>query len=173
MSSRCRERTAAAALLVAVALAAFGAAGCKRETRRFREVPPTGADVAAVAATGKNPYEENAWAVSEGQRFFDAYNCSGCHAHGGGGMGPALMDTVWLYGSEPKQVAASIVEGRPNGMPAFRDRIPEPQVWQLVAYVRSLSGLQPKPPVTSARPDHMQYRQQELPTASQRRAADR
>jgi cytochrome c oxidase cbb3-type subunit 3 len=145
---------------MAVAMGALGAAGCKREIRRFREAPPTGADVAVAAAAGKNPYEENAWAVSEGQRFFDAYNCSGCHAHGGGGMGPALMDSVWIYGSDPAPVATSIRDGRPNGMPAFRNRIPEPQIWQLAAYVRSLSGLQPKPPVASARSDHMQYQQQ-------------
>jgi cytochrome c oxidase cbb3-type subunit 3 len=37
-------------------------------------------------------------------------------------------------------VAASILQGRPNGMPAFAGRIPEDQVWQLVAYVRSMSG---------------------------------
>jgi cytochrome c oxidase cbb3-type subunit 3 len=121
--------------------------------------------VAAAAAAGRNPYEGNAWTVAEGRRFYDAYNCAGCHAHGGGGMGPALMDTVWRYGREPAQVAASILDGRPNGMPAFRDRIPEPQVWQLVAYLRSLSGLAPQYGV-SARPDHMQYyRQQELPAA--------
>ena len=33
------------------------------------------------------------------------------------------------------------MKGRPNGMPSFRGRIPEDQIWQLVAYVRSLSGL--------------------------------
>jgi cytochrome c oxidase cbb3-type subunit 3 len=157
MSSRFRER--AMSFLPLVALAALGAVGCERETRRFREAPPTALNVAAAAAAGRNPYEENAWALSEGERFFEAYNCVGCHAHGGGGMGPALMDKQWLYGSEPAQVAASIVDGRPNGMPAFRDRIPEPQVWQLVAYVRSLSGIAHTYAVP-ARADHMQYRQQ-------------
>lgn len=33
------------------------------------------------------------------------------------------------------------MEGRPNGMPSFRGRIPEGQAWELVAYVRSMSGL--------------------------------
>ena len=33
------------------------------------------------------------------------------------------------------------MEGRPNGMTAFRGRIPEEQAWEIVAYVRSLSGL--------------------------------
>jgi cytochrome c oxidase cbb3-type subunit 3 len=50
------------------------------------------------------------------------------------------MDDVWIYGSEPVNIVATIVQGRPNGMPSFGGRIPESQVWQLVAYVRSLSG---------------------------------
>jgi cytochrome c oxidase cbb3-type subunit 3 len=81
-------------------------------------------------------------------------NCSGCHANGGGGMGPALMDTEWTYGSQPDQVFASIAEGRPNGMPSWKSRLSDQQIWELVAYVRSLSGLTP----TGARPsreDHM------------------
>jgi cytochrome c oxidase cbb3-type subunit 3 len=59
-------------------------------------------------------------------------------------MGPALMDDYWIYGSEPQNIFATIVQGRPNGMPSFRNRIPEYQVWELAAYVRSLSGLLPK-----------------------------
>jgi cytochrome c oxidase cbb3-type subunit 3 len=59
-------------------------------------------------------------------------------------MGPALMDAKWLYGSDPAQIFTTIMDGRPNGMPAFRGRIPEEQAWQLVAYVRSMSGLTPK-----------------------------
>ncbi len=85
-------------------------------------------------------YEANAYAVSQGQRWFRWYNCAGCHSHGGGGIGPPLMDDKWLYGSAPAQIAASIVQGRPNGMPSFAGRIPDDQVWQLVAYVRSMSG---------------------------------
>jgi mono/diheme cytochrome c family protein len=27
------------------------------------------------------------------------------------------MDDKWLYGSEPENIVASILEGRPNGMP--------------------------------------------------------
>jgi cytochrome c oxidase cbb3-type subunit 3 len=69
-------------------------------------------------------------------------------------MGPALMDAKWIYGSEPEQIFASVMEGRPNGMPSFRGKIPEDQVWQIAAYVRSLGGLTP----TGAEPgreDHM------------------
>jgi cytochrome c oxidase cbb3-type subunit 3 len=86
-------------------------------------------------------YQENAYAMNEGKRLFDSYNCSGCHAHGGGSIGPALMDASWIYGSEPPNIFATIVEGRPNGMPSFRGKVPDFQVAQLVAYVRSMSGL--------------------------------
>jgi cytochrome c oxidase cbb3-type subunit 3 len=125
---------------------------CEREERGFRVEPPSasrinsktlsdlqpGARLPVVAV--KNEYEENAYAVSEGKRLFDAYNCTGCHSHGGGGMGPPLMDARWIYGSGPEQIFSTIVEGRPNGMPSFRNKVPDFQVWQLAAYVRSMSG---------------------------------
>ena len=59
-------------------------------------------------------------------------------------MGPALMDASWVYGKTPGDVFITIMDGRPNGMPSFRGRIPEEQAWQIVAYVRSLSGLVPE-----------------------------
>ena len=155
----------AAALLVLVLLAA----GCEREARRFRDSPPAarGADVsvsglrpgprAAPSANQPGPYEGNAWAVSEGQRNFRQFNCVGCHFNGGGGIGPALMDRQWIYGSKPAQIFASIVEGRPNGMPAFQGKLTDQQVWELVAYVRSLSG-QLRKDVEPGRDEHMNAR---------------
>ena len=92
--------------------------------------------------------------------LFNQMNCVGCHAHGGGGMAPALMDDEWLYGSEPENIYDTIVEGRPNGMPAWRDRLSNQQVWQLVAYVRSLSGIGPKA-ARSGRGDEMMYQPSE------------
>ncbi len=66
------------------------------------------------------------------------YNCIGCHANGGGGIGPPLIKQQWIYGGEPANIFDTIVKGRPNGMPAWGDRIPEYQIWQIVAYVRSM-----------------------------------
>jgi len=86
--------------------------------------------------------------------LFASMNCSGCHSNGGGGMGPALMDDNWIYGSDPDQVFASIAEGRPNGMPAWKYRLNNQQIWELVTYVRSLSGLIPKG-ARPSRSDHM------------------
>ena len=139
---------------------------CQREERRFREEPPA-ATATAVSLTDlqpgpafvlthtQGPYDNNAYAISEGQRLFSWYNCSGCHSHGGGGMGPPLMDDEWIYGSDPSQIFSTIVEGRPNGMPTFRGKIPNYQVWQLVAYVRALSG-QGSKAARPGREDNMQ-----------------
>jgi cytochrome c oxidase cbb3-type subunit III len=146
-------RTLVIASLVAAALAA-----CEREKREFQSPPETPARdptrVGAITPGGGAPLrpgakptpdrselDENAYAVNQGKRLFRWYNCSGCHGGGGGGgMGVTLMDAEWRYGHQPAAIYASIVQGRPNGMPAFGGRIPDDQIWQLVAYVRSLSG---------------------------------
>ena len=89
----------------------------------------------------KSPYQDNAWGISEGKRLYSAYNCSGCHGlNGGGAIGPPLMDDLWIYGSHPDQIYASISQGRPDGMPSFCGHIPTQQIWQLVAYVEAMSG---------------------------------
>ena len=140
-----------ALLLLALALTA----GCERELRPLTVEPPAAdralgarlTDLQPGPPTGDvhaaNAYERNAFMMNEGKRLYEQFNCVGCHAHGGGGMGPPLMDSLWIYGAAPEQVFSTIVEGRPNGMPSFGGRIADYQVWQLVAYVRSMSGLVP------------------------------
>jgi cytochrome c oxidase cbb3-type subunit 3 len=158
MSSRFREL-----LVLACALAL---SGCHREERRLAE-PPPGAQAtrsivqSSLRAGGLPPppeqpfsYDTNAYAVAQGKQLFEQFNCTGCHAHGGGAIGPPLMDAEWIYGSRPENIFATIVEGRPNGMPSFGGLIPEQQVWQLVAYVRSLGGMVRKD-VDPSRSDHL------------------
>jgi cytochrome c oxidase cbb3-type subunit 3 len=110
--------------------------GCEREQRQY-QIPAAQSSSRAPEATR---YEENAYAVAQGKTLFRWFNCNGCHSAGGGGMGPALMDAQWNYGSEPQAIYETIMNGRPKGMPAFRGRITDDQAWQLVAYVRSMSG---------------------------------
>jgi cytochrome c oxidase cbb3-type subunit III len=129
-----------------------GTTACEREQREFQQSPPsTAAPLVRVSKlqpgpvlitdSTVGPYGDNAYEMSQGKQLFSKMNCVGCHSHGGGGMGPALMDDTWTYGSDPAQIFATIVQGRPNGMPAFRGKLSNDQVWQLVAYVRSLSGI--------------------------------
>ena len=143
------------AALLAVALTASAlAAACEREARPFNG--RTSIDASVAPAGARNPYAGNAWGVAEGKRLFTAYNCVGCHANGGGGMGPPLMDERWTYGSDDASVFATIAKGRPNGMPAFESRVPESQIWMLAAYVQSMSGRLPMD-VLPSRADHMRY----------------
>jgi cytochrome c oxidase cbb3-type subunit 3 len=146
---------------------------CHREQRNLTPDAASSARVMPVRVSGlqpgpkqlgataiNNPYEGNAYAISEGQRLFEQYNCSGCHFHGGGGIGPALMDDEWIYGSSPANIYTSIAEGRPNGMPSYGGHIPDYQIWELATYVRSLGGLEGKLAV-SPRPDEMMPRRAE------------
>jgi len=133
MSSRCRSAIAGGAALVLFATLA----ACDREQRQYR-IP---AALASSDAPLGTPNDQNAYALAQGKQWFRWFNCGGCHASGGGGMGPALMDDEWRYGSSPEEIRRTILDGRPNGMPSFRGRISEEQVGQLVAYVRSMSGL--------------------------------
>ncbi len=96
----------------------------------------------------KDPFGQNSVALTEGRQLFVRYNCSGCHGgHAGGGMGPSLRDPVWIYGSSDAHIFASIAEGRGKGMPSWGNQIPQEQIWQLVAYIKSLRTPQePEPP---------------------------
>jgi cytochrome c oxidase cbb3-type subunit 3 len=90
----------------------------------------------------RNPFDGDSAAAQHGRMWFDQFNCSGCHGgHAGGGMGPSLRDDEWIYGNSDAQVYGAIVDGRAHGMPAWGGRIPEPQVWQLVTYIRTLGTL--------------------------------
>ena len=153
MSSRCLVR-----LLLVVT---FTLAGCQRENRAFHDDAPRVHNVSPTSfSAGGTPqpvvkdaraveYEDNAFHISEGKRYYEWYNCYSCHAAGGGDIGPPLMDDEWRYGGEIEQIVSSILEGRPNGMPSFSNHIPEQQVWEIAAYVRSMSGNAAKDAVPS------------------------
>ena len=86
-----------------------------------------------------NPMNGDREALAVGRRLFNWYNCSGCHGdHAGGGMGPSLRDEVWIYGGTDQQIFNSIYQGRTKGMPAWGTKIPAEQIWQIVAYIKSL-----------------------------------
>jgi cytochrome c oxidase cbb3-type subunit 3 len=139
--------------------------GCQRE-QRVLDPGSAGTQVAdgtaltevhaggASSISEISKYENSAYAVAEGKRLYSSYNCVGCHAQGGGAIGPALMDSVWIYGSKPQQIYSDIVQGRPNGMPSFAGKLAQYQVWELVAYVRSMSGQLPSD-IAPSRSDQM------------------
>jgi cytochrome c oxidase cbb3-type subunit 3 len=175
--------------LILVLLLLLWFCACEREQRRFTEIAPASgrprpahiselrpgspeapaADPTSISMPTKNaegPYDGNGWAISEGKRLYTWFNCVGCHANGGGGMGPPLMDEKWIYGSDSESIHSSIVSGRPNGMPAFGGKLADQQVWQLVAYVRALGGIVRKD-LRPGRNDDMAVRPSEQAMESQ------
>lgn len=128
---------------------------CQREQRAVRpdpaigdvepkitmstNTPGTSSPMSEPSAYGQR-YKDNAYQISQGKQFYSWFNCNGCHANGGGGSGPPLMDDSWIYGGSIDNIVSTILEGRPNGMPSFRGKLTNDQVWQIAAYVLSMSG---------------------------------
>src|ERR1700758_839007 len=157
MCSRSRnpERWAVVARLRPIAVAAVLAvaannAGAQQDTAPGAGRGPNEVSVTSLFPNGATPprppdaiggrFDGNKFAIADGQLLFGQMNCTGCHFNGGGGMGPALMSGHWRYGGRIDQIYASIAQGRPNGMPSWQDNFQPQQIWELAAYVKSLSA---------------------------------
>lgn len=162
MSSRSRTHKA---VLIGAALAAL--AGCgKNDHTSVAQAAPDHPSTQGTAVSplfpggGSAPppdpqdasYDGNAQAISEGKRLFDWYNCSGCHFHGAGGIGPSLIDSTWTYGDKIDQIYASIYQGRPNGMPSWGGKLSTTEIWELAAYIRSAAKDAESVPIPTSPP---------------------
>jgi cytochrome c oxidase cbb3-type subunit 3 len=110
---------------------------------QFMQVPVSNLSPGAVPSRPeiRNPAASDPQALMRGMTYFSKFNCSGCHAdNGGGGMGPALSNTIFIYGGQPENIYLSIYQGRPNGMPAWGSSLPDAVVWDLVTYIQSISN---------------------------------
>ncbi len=85
----------------------------------------------------------NADLATKGKARFEAI-CFACHGPDGKGMqalgAPNLTDKVWLYGSSEAKIVETIVMGRTNQMPAWKDFLGEGKIHLLAAYVLNLSA---------------------------------
>jgi cytochrome c oxidase cbb3-type subunit 3 len=81
--------------------------------------------------------------VEAGKKIF-ADNCSACHGDDGKGnseMGaPNLTTKIWLYGSDLKDLIATITYARNSTMPAWGRRLDPVTIKSLALYVHSLGG---------------------------------
>jgi cytochrome c oxidase cbb3-type subunit 3 len=76
--------------------------------------------------------------IAAGKQLY-ASHCAACHGENGKGtVGPDLTASKYKYGKARLDIAKSISEGRPNGMPAFNGQLKPEQVEGLVEYVLSL-----------------------------------
>jgi cbb3-type cytochrome c oxidase subunit III len=127
-------------LMVAAAIG-FGGAGLMRaqEPRRNPE-----------ARKLKNPEAANAEAIEAGKKLYQRF-CASCHGpqgKGDGGMALSggtpsdLTDETWDYGDTDGEIFVAIRDGVSSDMLAYKDKLNDQQIWQLVHYLRSLG---PKP----------------------------
>jgi len=166
MSSPCRnpEQRAATMRLAPIALVTWLALSASDALAQQGTAPDADRGPDAVSVTGLFPnggapsppdptgtrFEGNKAAIADGEQLFGQMNCTGCHFNGGGGMGPALMSGHWRYGGQIDQIYASIAQGRPNGMPSWQFVLQPQQIWELAAFVKSLSAS--AAPSASAKP---------------------
>jgi putative heme-binding domain-containing protein len=97
--------------------------------------------LAAQEETAKkpNPAIGNPQAIEAGRKLF-ANSCALCHgADGRGGRGPNLLQRGAWHPMDDDELFKTIQKGIPGGdMPPINQ--PDEQLWQMVAYVRSLTS---------------------------------
>ena len=115
----------------------------EEQTEALLHTPITGIFPGGVKpdAAVANPVADDPGAAFRGMGYFNQFNCVGCHApNGAGGMGPSLSNALFQYGGKPQDIYLTILQGRPAGMPAFGAMLPDSVIWDLVAYVTSISN---------------------------------
>ena len=76
--------------------------------------------------------------VAAGKKLY-ANLCAACHGESAkGSVGPDLTASKYIYGKSRIDIASSIKEGRPKGMPAFNGQLNPEQIESLVEYLLSL-----------------------------------
>ena len=90
------------------------------------------------ARAKRNPFEQNADAAAAGKILFEQH-CAECHGETalGGKKAPSLR-AVEIQNASPGAVFWILTNGVVRrGMPVW-SKLPEPQRWQLVTYIKSL-----------------------------------
>ncbi len=76
--------------------------------------------------------------VAAGKKLYGSL-CVGCHGESAkGGVGPDLTVSTYKYGKSRLDIAKTISEGRPGGMPSFSSQFDKEQIESLVEYILTL-----------------------------------
>ena len=98
-------------------------------------VQPKGGQAPAV---GVLPEAKRLEYLALGKKEF-AERCASCHGPAAkGGIGPDLTRKDFKYGKSATAVAQTITEGRPGGMPSFKNDLSPEKVEALVQFLSSL-----------------------------------
>lgn len=137
----------AASLLAVVVLVGIAAAQTNSSEAQSpaKSVYAELAKVPAKAAARRNPLEADPEAVAAGDKLFEQH-CAECHGVNadGGKKGPSLRAQP-VQQATPGSLFWLLTNGVVRkGMPVW-SRLPEPQRWQLVSYIKSLGPSQAPP----------------------------
>ncbi|MBW8782638.1 MAG: c-type cytochrome [Verrucomicrobia bacterium] len=102
-------------------------------------------ETAKLASSSATLDDATLWKMSRNPAFVDAgkitYNatCASCHnAALTGGIGPNLLDEVWIHGGRPTEVLATVTDGvLVKGMPGWGPVLGSQKVSEVVAFIMS------------------------------------
>jgi mono/diheme cytochrome c family protein len=103
------------------------------------------ADVPEAARARKNPFEGNPREAAAGGKLFEEH-CSDCHGKKAGGTrrGPSLLREE-VQQATPGTLFWTLTNGVVwHGMPVW-SKLPEPERWQIVTFLKSLRAGETKP----------------------------
>ena len=129
------------ALALIVAFVGFAARAASLTVLQEKQQRPN-----AEAQKLKNPLPNNAESVEVGKKLYQRH-CASCHGPQGKGDGglalsggtPAdLTDDEWDYGSTDGEIFIVIRDGVSSDMLAYKEKLNENQIWQVVNFIRSL-----------------------------------
>lgn len=105
--------------------------------------------LAAEMAAAQKRWPQTAAAVftvtpelaAQGEAIYET-NCVGCHgAELQGGIGPNLIDEVWIHGNTPEAVLKTVTEGvAAKGMPTWGPILGPDKTRQVAAYILTKAG---------------------------------
>lgn len=94
----------------------------------------------------KNPVPADEVSIIEGRKVY-LRHCASCHGQAGkgdgsmalaGGTPSNLTDETWDHGSSDGEIFVVIRDGVGSDMEAYKDKLAEKQIWQIVNFIRSL-----------------------------------
>jgi mono/diheme cytochrome c family protein len=134
-----------AALICAVVC--FGLLGCRKKSATETQISPE-------ELNRKNPIDSSPASIAEGQRLYHATDCALCHGKDGEGKGVLAKDVSmnthdWRNSASLDHFTDGelfyIIEKGKGRMPAYAGRETPEQVWQMIDYIHSMTGIQSSP----------------------------
>ncbi len=134
------RRWAVIGFLIALAISWRGAGGLSDLS--FAQEPRRNPEAQKL----KNPEPKNAESVEAGKKLYQRY-CASCHGPNGkgdggmslsGGTPSDLTDETWDYGSTDGEIFVAIRDGVSADMLAYKEKLNDKQMWQIVSYIRSI-----------------------------------